>query len=158
IPLYRTASIGTKHASVVRNQLQDRTFLQACIEQLALNDEQLLVAYVEGKPVAECQVQAALLQQVGEAKLFPVFFGSAITGVGVSELLADLTDLLPSQNSLDNAPLSGVVFKLEKGATGEKVAYVRVFSGSLRVRNFVDFLRRKSNGEIEAGTGKIQKL
>ncbi len=81
--------------------------------------------------ITEGQVRTALMQQVGKAKLYPVFFGSAITGAGVRELLADLINLFPSNTSLEEAPLSGVVFKLEKEATGEKVASVRVFSGSL---------------------------
>jgi ribosomal protection tetracycline resistance protein len=158
IPLYRIENIGTKHASVAENRLQDPTFLQACIEQLALGDEQLLAAYVEGETITEGQVRTALMQQVGKAKLYPVFFGSAITGAGVRELLADLINLFPSNTSLEDAPLSGVVFKLEKEATGEKVAYVRVFAGSLRVRTSVNLQRRKHDGAIETYTGKIQKL
>ena len=108
--------------------------------------------------ITEGQVRTALMQQVGKAKLYPVFLGSAITGAGVRELLADLINLFPSNTSLEDAPLSGVVFKLEKDATGEKVAYVRVFSGSLRVRTSVNLHRRKHDGEFETYTGKIQKL
>ncbi len=158
IPIYRTEHIGTKQASVAANSLRDATFLQTCIEQLALNDEQLLAAYVEGETITEGQVRAALMQQAGAAKLCPLFFGSAITGAGVKELLADLGSYFPSHTGLEDAPLSGVVFKLEKEVTGEKVAYVRVFSGKLCVRSFVSLLRRKHNGEIETYTGKIQKL
>ena len=158
ILLNRTEHIGTKQVCVAQNQLHDPTFLQACIEQLALNDEQLLAAYVEGETITEGQVRTALMQQVGEAKLSPVFFGSALTGAGVKELLADLINLFPSHTSLEDASLSGVVFKLEKEATGEKVAYIRVFSGSMRVRTDVNLQRRKSDGEIEMYTGKLQKL
>ncbi|HEY6408896.1 MAG TPA: GTP-binding protein, partial [Ktedonobacteraceae bacterium] len=158
IPLYRTEHIGTKQASVAQNHLHDATFLQACIEQLALFDEQLLAAYVEGETITEAQIRTALTQQVGQAELLPVFFGSARTGAGVRELLADLGSYFPSHSSLEDAALSGVVFKLEKEATGEKVAYVRVFAGSMRVRTDVNLLRRKHDGEIETYTGKIQKL
>jgi len=158
IPLYRTESIGTKQACIVQNSLHDPTFLQACIEKLALHNEQLLAAYVEGETITEGQVRTALVRQVGEAKLSPVFFGSAITGVGVRELLVDLGSYFPSTTSLEEAPLSGVVFKLEKEATGEKVAYVRVFAGSLRVRTSVTLYRRKHDGNSETYSSKIQKL
>jgi ribosomal protection tetracycline resistance protein len=158
IPLSRTEDIGTKQASVVQNHLHDPTFLQACIEQLTLQDEQLLVAYVEGETITEGRVRSALKQQVGQAQLSPVFFGSAITGVGVRELLADLGSYFPSTSSLEEAPLSGVVFKLEKEATGEKIAYVRVFAGCMRVRTPVNLLRRMQGGDIETYAGKIQKL
>lgn len=97
IPLYRTEHIGTKHASVAQNHLYDPTFLQACIEQLSLNDEQLLAAYVEGETITEGQLRTALVQQVGQAKLSPLFFGSAITGAGVRELLTDLASYFPSK-------------------------------------------------------------
>lgn len=158
IPLYRTAQIGTKQASVAHNPLHDPTFLHACIEQLALFDEQLLAAYVGGETITEAQVRTALTRHIGEAQLFPVFFGSAITGVGVSELLAELGSYFPSTTGLEDAPLSGVVFKLEKEVTGEKVAYVRVFAGSMHVRTYVNLQRRKRDGDIETYLGKIQKL
>src|SRR5262249_11926224 len=92
IPLCRPKNIGTKQATVVENSLQDPMFLQACIEQLALNDDQLLASYVNGEAITEGQVRAALVQQVGQAELYPVFFGSALTGVGVQELLANLVN------------------------------------------------------------------
>jgi ribosomal protection tetracycline resistance protein len=158
IPLYRPVDLGTKHASVAPNHLHDPAFLQACIEQLALNDERLLAAYVAEETFTEAQIRAALMQQVGEARLSPVFFGSAITGAGVRELLAELGSYIPSHTGLEEAPLSGIVFKLEKEATGEKIAYVRVFSGELRVRTAVNLQRRKHDGEFETYPGKLQKL
>lgn len=158
IPFSRTEYIGTKRACVTPNDLRDPAFLQVCIEQLALNDEQLLASYVEGETITTEQVRTALIQQVGKAKLSPVFFGSAITGVGVRELLADLGSYFPSTTGLREAPLSGVVFKLEKEASGEKVAYVRVFAGNLCVRASMSLQRRRHDGEFEMYTGKVQKV
>lgn len=111
-----------------------------------------------GETITEGQVRRALIQPVGEAKLSPVFFGSAITGVGVRELLANLGSYVPSHTSLEDGPLSGVVFKLEKEATGEKVVYIRVYSGSMHVRTCLNLQRRRPDGGIETYTGKIHKL
>jgi ribosomal protection tetracycline resistance protein len=158
IPLYRTEHIGTKQATVTQNYLQDPIFLQICLEQLALNDESSLAAYVNGESLTEEQVRTELKQQVGDAMLSPVFFGSAITGVGVTELLANLADLFSSSTSREDVPLSGVVFKLEKEATGEKVAYVRVFAGNLRIRMYVTLQRRNREGVVEFYTSKVKKL
>lgn len=158
IPFYRAEQIGTKHASVTPNHLHDPSFLQACIDQLALGDEQLLAAFVNGETITEAQAHAALTRQFGEAKLSPVFWGSAITGVGVSELLASLVGLFPANAVAEDAPLSGVVFKLEKDAAGERVAYIRVFSGSIRVRTALTLQRRKRNRDSDRYTGKIHKL
>ncbi len=158
IPLHRVEHIGTKQASVAPNQLCDPAFLHTCIEQLALNDERLLAAYVNGEAITEAQLRAALTRRVGQATLAPVFFGSATTGAGVRELLAELVSLFPSNTSQEDAPLSGIVFKLEKEAAGENVAFVRVFAGTLRVKAAVELQRRKRDGAIETYTGKIQKL
>ncbi len=158
IPLNRPAHIGTKQAAVIPNDLCDPTVLPTCIDLLAPDDEQLLAAYVEGKAITAEQAQAALARQVGQAQLIPIFFGSAMTGVGVRELLAALVSLLPSTTSQEDAPLSSVVFKLEREAAGEKVAYIRVFAGRLRVKTSVELQRGTRNGEMETRTSKIQQL
>lgn len=81
-----------------------------------------------------------------------------MTGVGVSELLAGITALFPVHSVLEDAPLSGVVFKIEKDAAGEKIAYVRVFAGSLNVREPVALHRKRQDGEMETRIEKIKKL
>ncbi len=72
------------------------------------------------------------------------FFGSAMTGIGVTEILEKLPALMPALTSAQEEPLSGVVFKIEREPSGEKVAYIRVFSGSLHVRKYVDIQRDES--------------
>jgi ribosomal protection tetracycline resistance protein len=71
------------------------------------------------------------------ARVHPVFFGSAVTGAGTGELLAALVDLLPTDAGADDGPAAGSVFKIERGRAGERVAYVRLFSGTLRPRDKV---------------------
>ncbi|MEU7476392.1 translation factor GTPase family protein [Lentzea sp. NPDC042327] len=66
----------------------------------------------------------------------PIFFGSAITGDGVAELVAAVTSSVPDDDAA-GGPLSGTVFKVERGKAGEKVAFVRLFSGTVRVRERV---------------------
>src|SRR6266567_4679957 len=161
IPLYRVENIGTKQAFIVKNSFsgdRDQGFLEACLELVALNDGDLLAAYVNGEDVTEGQVKAALINQIRDAKIYPVFFGSAMTGTGVAELLAGVATMFPANNGLEDTPLSGVVFKLEKEAAGEKIAYVRVFSGSINVREYVPVHRNKNESEIETHTDKIKKL
>jgi ribosomal protection tetracycline resistance protein len=65
----------------------------------------------------------------------PVFFGSAITGAGVPELMAGLEDLLPRSGEDVSAKAAGRVFKVERGAAGDRIAYVRMFAGTLRTRD-----------------------
>lgn len=64
-----------------------------------------------------------------------------MTGIGVTELLENISALLPANNSSPDEELSGVVFKIEREPSGEKIAYVRLFSGSLHIRKYVDIQR-----------------
>ena len=71
--------------------------------------------------------------------VYPVFFGSARTGDGVEELRAGITELLPAAAGDPDGPVSGTVFKIERGDAGEKIAYARMFSGTLHTRDRVQF-------------------
>jgi ribosomal protection tetracycline resistance protein len=71
------------------------------------------------------------------AQAYPVFFGSAKTGEGVEELMSGIAELLPAAKRDGDGPLSGSVFKIERGPAGEKIAYLRMFSGTVRTRDRV---------------------
>lgn len=158
LPLYQTTSLGTKAASVAPCSLDDPAFRAACLDQLVLADDALLDAYVEGESITDAEIHDALRRQVARATLFPVVFGSALTGVGVHALLDVVASLAPVSGSQDCDPLSGIVFKLEKVPTGEKIAYVRLFGGSLCVKSRVTLQRRGQGGNIQTFTDKVQKL
>jgi ribosomal protection tetracycline resistance protein len=106
----------------------------ALVDLLAGNDDSFLASYVRGE---RPDVRGALRAQSRAALVHPVYFGSAITGAGVTELMAGITEFLPCVEGDAGAPLSGTVFKVERGPAGEKVAYVRMFAGTLRIRDRV---------------------
>lgn len=85
----------------------------------------------------------------------PVFFGSAITGSGIPELLTALPRLFAASNNF-GAELSGVVFKIERGSRGEKIVYVRIFSGSIKVRG--KFSLGKITALKNAGLKQVLRL
>ena len=66
--------------------------------------------------------------------MHPVFVGSARTGEGVDQLMAGVAELLPASARDAEGPASGSVFKIERGPAGEKIAYVRMFSGTVHAR------------------------
>ncbi|MGE8203574.1 tetracycline resistance ribosomal protection protein [Heyndrickxia sp. NPDC080065] len=161
IPLNRVESIGTKQAFIVDNNLNlhsDRDFFEECIELASLHDESLLERYINGEEIEEELVKNVLMNQIREAQAYPIYFGSAMTGIGVAELLTGVATMLPVNHTQDDGPLSGVVFKIERESSGEKIAYVRIFSGGLNVREHVFVNRKKSDGVIERQTYKIKKL
>jgi len=71
-------------------------------------------------------------------ELHPVFFGSALTGAGVAEVKEGIARLLPAHAGDGNGPLSARVFKIERGPEGDRIAYTRLFSGAVKVRDRFD--------------------
>src|SRR5205823_5204622 len=62
-------------------------------------------------------------------------------GAGEESLMSGITELLPPSTGDPEGPLSGTVFKIERGANGEKIAYVRMFSGTIHIRERLRFGR-----------------
>ena len=111
-------------------------------ELLAERDDALLAAYVDDEEsVSDTRLRRALAAQSRAALVHPVFAGSAKTGAGVESLTAGITELLPARSGDSEGAVAGTVFKIERGASGEKVAYVRMHSGTVRVRDRVRFGR-----------------
>ena len=104
-------------------------------EFLAEKDDAFLARYVENR-VTESDLRAEFIAQVQRGLVQPVFFGSAITGAGVAELLAGISRFLPATEPSDGDPV-GVVFKIDRGRAGEKICYLRLFSGSIAPRDTV---------------------
>ncbi len=115
-------------------------------ELLAERDESILSAYVEDPAGVSSRVlRSALADQTKRALVHPVFFGSAATGAGVRALMAGMAELLPVAAGEADGPVSAAVFKVERGAAGEKVAYVRMFSGRIQVRDRVSLGDEREN-------------
>jgi ribosomal protection tetracycline resistance protein len=138
-----------------------RADLSGALETLAEHDDTLLAEYVDGKNTPVERLRAVLAARTRD--VHPVFFGSAITGDGVDDLMTGLTSLLPTVSTCDGPP-SGAVFKVERGPAGEKIAYVRMFDGTLRLRDRLPAGRVTSvsvfghPGAREVGAGQIAKL
>ena len=150
------AEIGSPSARFRPFQAGDPVFGAQLLDLLSSADDALLAEYLEDQAVCYDRLRVALGEQVRSGRVHPVFFGSAITGAGIAELLDGIAELLPSgavsdplsdAGSLDGR-LSGTVFKIERGRAGEKIAYVRLFAGALRVRDRVEL-----RGRLEKVTG-----
>jgi ribosomal protection tetracycline resistance protein len=117
-------------------------FRSRLVDVLADHDEPLLAAYLDDEPgVSTGRLLDALAERTRQALVHPVFCGSAITGAGVDVLMAGTVDFLPATVGDRDGPVSGLVFKIERGAAGDRIAYVRMFSGTLSTRDRVHFGR-----------------
>jgi ribosomal protection tetracycline resistance protein len=134
------SGLGTRAAAFMPSTAGDAGFASRLVDLLADHDERLLAAYVDGgATVSFRRLRAELARQTRKALVHPVFFGSAVTGAGVGSLTAGIAELLPAADGDAGGPVSGAVFKIERGPAGEKIAYVRLFSGTVRVRDRLRF-------------------
>ncbi|MFE9621423.1 GTP-binding protein [Streptomyces sp. NPDC006527] len=130
VPMGTVTGLGTDRAAFRTGRIAP--------DVLADHDDDLLAAYVDGDLAPE-RLRAALVAQTRRGLVHPVHFGSAMTGAGVPELIDGVRELLPPAGGDPESPLSGTVFKVERGPAGEKIAYARLFSGTLRTRDRVPF-------------------
>ncbi len=129
------------------------------VEPLVDHDDVLLTSYLAGRPMTAERVRGELAEQTRTGQVHPVFFGSAITGAGVDELTAGIVALLPTAGGDVAAEPSGSVFKIERGPAGQKVALIRMFNGSLRVRDRLSFGQAEDTvtriSVVERGGGRF---
>jgi ribosomal protection tetracycline resistance protein len=152
IPMARVQDIGRRTASVTAFGADDLAHVSALTETLAEHDEAVLRAFVQdGAAQTYPRLRRKLAEQTHRGVVHPVFFGSASLGVGVVELLAGIAELLSGARGDPNAPVSGRVFKIERTAAGERVAYARLFAGTLRPRERV----RVGAEEVKANVVRV---
>jgi ribosomal protection tetracycline resistance protein len=97
-------------------------FLDDLVERIAEYDDQVLRQYLDGgQPVTEQQALAALAGLTSSGKLHPVYFGSALTGIGVADVIDGLSRFLPPRSASADLPLHASVFKIERDPAGHKL-------------------------------------
>ena len=101
------------------------------LEQAALCDEGLMERYLETGELEDADLSALIV----ERKLFPCFFGSALKVEGVDALLdgLDRFTLEPDWS----AEFAARVFKISRDDKGERLTWLKVTGGALKVRDTV---------------------
>jgi ribosomal protection tetracycline resistance protein len=134
--------VGTRTAGFTAWDWAERNVQENLVEALAEHSESLLAAYVRGEDgLSPGRLGAELAAATRRCRVYPVFFGSALTGAGVDALMNGIAELLPAAGRDTGRAAWGRVFKIERGAAGEKIAYVRMFAGTVRTRDRVRFGR-----------------
>jgi ribosomal protection tetracycline resistance protein len=143
VPMVTATGLGTRASRVIPSPGP----AAGTLDVLTGHDDVLLAAYVENT-LTDALVHGSLVAQTREALVHPVYFGSAATGAGVGALLSGVQTLLPAADGDADGPVSATVFKVDRGPAGEKVAYARMFSGTLRTRDRVPFGADGAEGRI----------
>ena len=134
VPMVTAQHVGSPAASIASPD----DALARLTEVVAEYDDAVLASFVEdqmGVGVAELKRRLAVL--TGDALVHPVFIGSAVTGAGVDALMEGLTAYLLVGDAESRGSVEASVFKIERGSSGEKIAYVRMFRGSIRTRDLL---------------------
>ncbi len=140
IAMGNARALGTPEASFSASGAGDAGFRAGLTEVLAEHDDSILAAYVEDEAcVPYLQLREELAAQTTRAIVHPVYFGSAITGAGIRSLMGGIAELLPAAAGDADGPAAGSVFKIERGGSGQKIAYVRMLSGTVRTRDRLRF-------------------
>ncbi len=139
VPMQEATDPGTPAVAIRALELADESYRSMLVERLADADESLLRAFVEDGAVALPRLGQALAAQSRRGELHPAFLGSAATGMGVDALLAAIPELLPETTGDPGGDLRGRVFKIERAPGGDRVAYVRLFTGTIHARDRIKY-------------------
>lgn len=128
---------------------------QKLLEALAGFDDELMMLVLEGEQPTIEKIKEVIRKAVLTGTFFPVFCGSAYKNKGIQLLLDGVVDYLPSPIDIphsrgelldgteyicepdDNEPLAALAFKIATDPFIGRLAYVRVYSGTLKSGSYV---------------------
>ena len=123
-------------------------------EILAEQDDNLLDDYLNGIEIDSERIHKIIKQKSLTADLFPIMFGVAKIGLGITELLDAVIEYIPKANINTDSELSALVFKIEHDKKLGRLAHVRLFNGSLKNRDLV----YNHSLDVEEKISRIQKV
>ncbi len=153
------------HATTMRNQL---------LEAISEFDDELMMLYLEGEEVPEELIRKAIRCGTLKNEFIPVLCGSSLKNKGVQLLLDAMCDFLPSPADIktttgfrpsDHEPMEiindplkpfvALAFKIQVDKYVGKLAYIRVYSGTMRKgETFIN----QSNGKRERISRILQMM
>lgn len=136
LPMQLVEAHASKSARVVARG-DTPSDVRQVMEYLGNVDDKVMEQYVADTIMSATELQAAIARNVSAAIVFPVYFGVALSGLGVSDLLNAVVEYLPAPRGEVDNPLSAVVYKIECDDTHGRLLHVRVFEGSISERQQV---------------------
>jgi len=147
---------------------------EGLFEALGEVDDHIMERYVHGEPVTIEELKASLRRNTIAMRVFPVICGAAFKNKGVQLLLDAVVDYLPSPLDVpaiegsapddedrkivrppeDNAPFAALVFKIMTDPFVGQLAFLRVYSGTLKSGDTVYNPRRSRRERV----GRLVKM
>ena len=131
------------------------TLHQILLEALAAFDDELMMLVLDGQQAPIDLIKKTIRKAVLTGEFFPVFCGSAYKNKGIQLLLDGVIDYLPSPIDIpeavgedeygkkvacipeDDQPLRALAFKIATDPFIGRLAYVRIYSGTLKSGSYV---------------------
>ncbi len=122
--------------------------IEALTLSLADIDEGIMEAYLSGNTVTAETLTLKLNDYINKGVVLPILCGSGSFDVGIQDLYQFLIKYIsPSKNRSDNT-LSGIVYKVSHDKSMGRIAHVRLFGGTIRNRDTIQFPGRDSVNKI----------
>ena len=112
-------------------------------ENAAMCDEALLENYLESGTVTEGNLRGLIARR----KLFPCCFGSGLKLEGVEEFLEILDKYAPEKEY--PAEFGAKVYKISRDPQGNRLTWLKVTGGSLKVRTVLNYVNQKGEAREE---------
>ncbi len=133
LPMQAVENPGNREASLQPLDL----CVGALHETIVAVSDALLADYLAGRPIPAAACMHTLRAATRGGRIFPMYHGSALHDLGIAELLTAIPLFFRAGGDAQ-APLSAMAYKLDRDESGRKRLYLRVFSGTMRVRDRVD--------------------
>ncbi len=101
------------------------------IEEVATVDDELMMKFLDEKPISDAELAAALAKGVSAGQIVPILCACATQEKGVDQLLKAFTTLTAPAAGSPGAPSRAVVFNLANDPYLGRLAFVRVLDGTL---------------------------
>lgn len=121
----------------------DEVHEEAFYEEVALCDEPLMTAYLETGKITDEQ----MIERIYQRQLFPCYFGSALKMQGVETFLEGLSHY--TCNLSYNKDFGAKVFKIIRDEQGNRLTYMKITGGSLKVKTVLTNKRQQEDWTIE---------
>lgn len=137
------------------------------VERIAETSDELIGKYLEGERISNAELMKALREATIAGKLVPVICGTALRNKGIQPMLDAIVDYLPSpldvpdvrginprtqeeevRTADDSQPFSGLAFKIVSDPYVGRLAYLRVYSGTLSAGSYVQNVSRGNRERV----------
>ena len=121
-------------------------------------NDKLLKKYIAGEKLTIQELTQEEYRCVKKGSLFPIYHGSARNNIGTQQLIEAISNLFCSEMNENGSELCGRVFKIEYTDHKQRLVYLRLYSGTLHLRDTIILPEKKkvklteiyipSNGEM----------